>query len=168
MEVDYSFYAALYADSAADTDFNRLCWDAMRKLEVATTCADGVNKLGEHPPEDDYTVEAVKRCVCKLVQNAYGLEKAEREARTAKGYTTRADGSLQGRVVSSVSAGNESVSYANPGSSTTTTLADKALASVAVREQVEREIIRTSLSGLTDCNGVPLLYVGEYPRWARV
>lgn len=168
MEVDYSFYAALYLDAAADTDFNRLCWDANRKLEIATTGMDGLNKLKEYPPTDEYTVEAVKRCVCKLVQYGHDMETAEREARAAKGYTTRADGSIQGKVVSSVSAGNESISYSSPGNAAVTTLTDKALASLNVREQVERDIIKTALSGLCDGNGVPLLYAGEYPRWARV
>lgn len=168
MQVDYSTYAALYADTADFTSFNRLCWDANRKVEAETTGADGVNKLALYPPTDEYTVEAVERCICKLIQHAYDLEKAEEDARNAKGYITRADGTLQGRVVSSVSAGNESISYASATNASTTTLTEKALASTAIRKQIERDIIRTSLSGLFDGNGVPLLYAGEYPRWVNV
>ena len=70
---------------------------------------------------------------------------------------------MQGRVISSVSAGNESISYSTSSNSAATTLTDKALASQTVREQVERDIITTHLSGVAVANGVPLLYMGQYP-----
>lgn len=164
MYVDYEYYYALYDESAAlEPTFNRLAWDACRKLDVATTGHDGIQKLKLAYPTDEYSVECVKRCVCALVQNAYELETAEANARTAQSYTQREDGSLQGRVVSSVSAGNESISYASASNASLTTLADKALSSLTIREQVERDIITRNLAGVTDVNGVPLLYMGVYP-----
>lgn len=165
MYVDYEYYYALYDESAAlEPTFNRLAWDACRKLDIATTGHDGIQKLKLAYPTDEYAIEHVKRCACALVQNAYELETAEANARTAQGYTHREDGSLQGRVVSSVSAGNESISYATAANASNATLTDKAMASLSVREQVERDIITRYLSGVTDVNGVSLLYMGVYPN----
>ena len=164
MYVDYEYYDALYGDDGApESSFNLHAWDVCRKLDLATTGHDGVQKLRQAFPTDENAVECVKRCACALIQNAYGLEQAEKNARMAQGYTLREDGSLQGRVISSISAGNESISYSTSSNSTATTLTDKALASQTIREQVERNIITTYLSGVTDANGVPLLYMGPYP-----
>lgn len=164
MYVDYEYYSGLYGDEAApEATFNRIGWDACRKLDIATTGHDGVQKLRQTFPTNEYAVECIKRCACALIQNAYSLEQAEANAKLAQGYTQREDGSLQGRVISSISAGNESISYSASSNSAVTTLTDKALASQAIREQVERDIITTHLSGVTDANGVPLLYMGPYP-----
>lgn len=164
MYVDYEYYSGLYGDEAApEAAFNRIGWNACRKLDIATTGHDGVQKLRQTFPSDEYAVECIKRCACALVQNAYNLEQAEDNARMAQGYTKREDGSLQGRVISSISAGNESISYSTFSNSAATTLTEKALASQSVREQVERGIITTHLSGVADANGVPLLYMGPYP-----
>ena len=164
MYVDYEYYSGLYGDEAApEATFNRIGWDACRKLDIATTGHDGVQKLRQTFPTDKYAAECIMRCACALIQNSYDLEQAEVNARMAQGYTQREDGSLQGRVISSVSAGNESISYFTSSNSAASTLTDKALASQSVREQVERDIITTHLSGVADANGVPLLYMGPYP-----
>lgn len=165
MYADYAYYSALYGDDAAtELEFNLLSWDACRKMDVATTGFDGVCKLRNVMPTDEYAVECIKRCACKLIQTAYEIKKAEESVKMSHGYTVREDGSLQGRVVSSVSAGNESISYSTSANSAATTLTDKAMASQSIREQVDRDIITESLSGIYDANGVPLLYMGPYPR----
>lgn len=166
MYVDYEYYKSIYGDKAIpEADFNRLSWDACRKLDVATTGIDNVRKLKAAFPTDEDDAESVKRCVCELVSIAYKLEQAEQTAQNAKGYITREDGSLQGKVVSSVSAGNESISYSvSGGSGSSATMIDKALSDKAVQEQLYRNIITEYLSGVADANGVNLLYAGRYPH----
>lgn len=165
MYTDYAEYSALYGDDAAtEAEFNLLSWDAFRKMDVATTGFDGVRKLHDAMPVDDYSVECVKRCACELIQMAYDIKNAEDAAKMAQGYTAREDGSIHGRVVSSITAGNESISYATSQSAMVSTLADKAMASQSVREQAERDIIARCMGGVYDSNGVPLLYMGPYPR----
>lgn len=163
--VDYEYYKSLYGDKAiSEADFNRLSWDACRKLDIATTGIDNVKKLKVAFPEDEDDAEAVRRCVCKLIEIAAAIEQAEENARSAQGYITREDGSLQGKVVSSVSAGNESISYsASGGSSSASTLIDAVLTDKAAQEQLYIDTIRDYLSGIADANGVNLLYVGRYP-----
>ena len=67
---------------------------------------------------------------------------------------------MHGKVVSSVSAGNESISY-SVGSDTAINLAVKDL---EARKKLIYATIREHLSGAKDANGVNLLYMGVYPR----
>ena len=68
------------------------------------------------------------------------------------------------KQVASKSAGNESISYVTSGSSGTATLIDKCLADKEAQKQLYDDKIRNYLSGITDANGVNLLYMGIYPR----
>lgn len=161
--VDFEFYKSLYGvQSAPEEYFNRLSWDVSRKLDAATTGIDGVRKLSAAFPVDEYDVEAVKRCACKLIHLAYQIEEAEKLMAQGRGYTETESG-LRGKVISSVSAGNESVSYSTAGSSGTATLIDKALSDKAVQDKLFRDTITEYLSGISDANGVNLLYMGRYP-----
>lgn len=161
--IDYSYYKSLYGDQAIkETDFNRLSWDASRKLDAATTGVDGVRKLSAAFPKDEYDAEAVKRCACKLIYLSYKMEDAERVMSQGRGYTETENG-LRGKIISSVSAGNESISYATGNSSSAATLIDKALADKAVQDKLFQDTIREYLSGIADANSVNLLYMGRYP-----
>lgn len=165
MYTDYAGYCAIYGDDAAtEAEFNLLSWDAFKKMDVATTGFDGVRKLRDAMPTDDYSAGCIKRCACELIQMAYDIKKAEDTAKMAQGFTSREDGSIHGRVVSSITAGNESISYATVQSATVDTLANKAMASQSARERIERDIIARCLGGVYDSNGVLLLYMGPYPR----
>lgn len=162
---DYEYYQSLYGVKAIpEADFNRLSWDACRKLDIATTGIDNVKKLKVAFPVDEDDAETVRRCVCELVSIAYKLEQAEKTARSTQGYITREDGSLQGKIVTSASAGNESLSFSASGSSPSgSTLIDKALSDKDVQERLYRDTIAEYLSGVKDANGVNLLFVGQYP-----
>lgn len=159
--VDYSFYKSLYAEkSIPEVDFNRLSWDACRKIDIATTGVDGVRKLQVAFPTDEYAAESVKRCVCSIIEIMRQIEEAKDTSQMSKGYVETENG-LQGKVITSKSAGNESISYSANGS--TATLIDKALCDSSVREKLYQDTISEMLSGITDANGVNLLYMGRYP-----
>lgn len=160
--VDYEYYKALYGDKAIpEADFNRLLWDAKREIDKATSGVDNVRKLKIAFPTDEEDAETVRRCICTLVEFICQLEVAERSANAVNQYTERADGSLQGNVVSSVSAGNESISYA-VGKSADTTVSN-AIKDLQSREAAIYQLITSKLSGVSDANGVNLLYGGRYP-----
>lgn len=163
--VNYEYYKSLYGEKAiSEANFNRLSWDACRKLDIATTGIDNVKKLKVAFPVDEDDAEAVRRCVCELVSISDKLEQAEETARSAQGYITREDGTVINKQVSSVSSGNESISYVTSGgSSSSATLIDKALSDKDEREQLYRDTITEYLSGVADANGVNLLFVGPYP-----
>ena len=160
--VDYEYYKSLYGEKAIpETEFTRLLWDAEREIDKATSGVDGVKKLRVAFPTSDYDAEVVKRCVVELVNFLYKLEEAENNANSVGQYTERADGSLQGKVVSSVSAGNESISYA-VGKSAETAISN-ATKSLQDKDMTVYAFITSRLYGTSDANGVNLLFGGRYP-----
>ena len=67
--IDYEYYKSLYGEKAIqETDFNRFLWDAEREIDKATSGVDGVRKLQIAFPTSDYDAEAVKRCICALIE----------------------------------------------------------------------------------------------------
>ena len=77
-----------------------------------------------------------------------------------RGYIQTENG-LQGKVVTSVSAGNESISYSATAPKTTV---DTAVTDPAAKDRLVFSTIREYLSGVNDSNGVNLLYMGVYPH----
>ena len=163
MYTDYEYYKSLYGEKAiSEADFKRLLWDAEREIDKATSGVDGVEKLKVAFPSD---AEAVKRCICSLVEFLDQIDTAERNASSLAQYTEREDGSLQGKVVSSVSAGNESISYA-VGKSSESSIST-AVKSVKDKDMVVYQFISSKLSGVSDANGVNILFAGRYPYYVR-
>lgn len=160
MYVDYEFYKSLYGEELTETEFKRLSFQAEVAMDKATSGVDNVKKLKVAFPTDEYDAEIVKHCVCAVIDFMHQLEQIERASNSAVGYVQREDGTLQGKVVSSVSAGNESISYSNEKIENDTTTASK---SASNKEVVIYNMIQSNLRGVTDANGVYLLYAGVYP-----
>ncbi len=158
----YEGYKALYGEALPESDYNRLSWEAAREIDFYTTGVDGVKKLKTAFPTDEDNAEAVRRCECALVHLMAQIEAAEKAQREAAGYVEREDGSLQGKVVSSVSSGSESISYSvkNAG----TTAIDTAVSDQEARKALFADTVRKYLSGVSDGNEVNLLYLGAYPH----
>lgn len=158
--VTYDYYKNIYGeDSMPETDFNRLSWEACRKVDALT-----LNKLKFAFPTNEDDAEAVRRCVCKLIEIAGQIEAANKRVSEGQGYITDESGALRGKVVSSVSSGSESISYtakAEGGS----TLIDAVLSDKAAQERLYRDTVREYLSLIRDSNGVDLLNRAiPYPR----
>lgn len=164
--IDYEYYKSLYGEeNISEIDFNRVLWSAEREVDKATTGIDGVKKLKvAFPLEDDG--EIVKRCVVELVSFLCKLEEAERNANSLYQLTERNDGTMQGKVISSVSAGNESISYA-VGKSADTSISN-AIKDLQSRDMAVYQFIASRLSGVSDANGVNLLFAGRYPYRVEV
>lgn len=144
--MEYARYAALYPDGPDESAFERLRWEARRIMDRATTGLDGVRKLAVAPPVREDDAQAVERCEAALVRTLWQMEQAG-------GCVSRDDGTVTGRVVTAVTAGSESVSFAVPTAG-----------SRADREERCREVVERYLTGAADANGVNLLYMGRYPR----
>ena len=149
--MDYAEYAALYPDGPDEEQFGRFDWQARRIMDRATTGVDGVCKLTAAPPVEPDAVQAVARCEAALVRQLWLAGQLE-------GYVCQKDGSVAPKVVTAISAGSESVSFAQP----------QAAASTADREALYRETVAEYLAGVADANGVNLLYMGKYPGKGQV
>jgi len=149
--IDIDYYIGLYGEIARN-DFNRLVWDACHTVDGLTTGVDGVVKLKVAFPTNSDSVEAVKRCVAKVLNLMATIEKAEATANDG-------DTGVTAKRVQSISAGGESITYASA-----TTMVDAVLSDKNARKALFYETVRDYLSGVTDANGVNLLYMGVYPR----
>lgn len=143
----YDDYAELYADGPGESEFERLQWQARRIMERAATGVDGVCKLRIAPPEDEYGAEAVRRCEAALVRALWQGEQVE-------SYVNRQDGTVTGKLVTGLTAGAESVTFAAPAA---------AGSGNGEREVRLGRMVSEYLSGINDANGVNLLYMGPYP-----
>ncbi len=159
--VTYDYYKSIYGeDSMPETDFNRLSWEACRKVDTLT-----LNKLKFAFPTNEDDVEAVRRCVCKLIEIAGQIEAANKRVSEGQGYTVdQATGLMVGKVVTSKTSGSESLSFSTKAEGGST-LIDAVLSDKAAQERLYRDTVREYLSLVPDSNGVNLLYAGiPYPR----
>ena len=157
--VNYEYYSSLYGNKAiSETDFNRLLWDAEREIDKATSGVDNVRKLKVAFPTNEEDAESIKRCVCALIEFLDNLESAEKSAAMVQG----SDGTMRGGIIKSVSAGNESITYETSGT------IGNAIRSTKDRELTVYAFIASRLHGVSDANGVNLLFGGRYPYYSEV
>lgn len=155
MYIQYAEYTQLYGPMDEQT-FQLLANEAFRVMDNHTTGSDGVKKLNRYFPEYESDVLAVKHCAGQLIHTLDQIRQAEK----AHSYEVTEQG-LRGKIVSSLSAGNESISYSTGG---ITTEIDAAVKDRHSRNRLLYGIVRDCLRSATDRNGVNLLYMGPYPR----
>ena len=156
MYADESYYTTEYGGKMVPSaDFGRLARRAGRIMDSVT-----LNKLRFAFPVEEYDV---KDCMCELVEFLYQIEQYNASAMQSVGVAAQSDGTVKGKVISSISSGSESVSYSVGGNIGTSV--SEAAKSEAALMQSASTMIRTSLSGVRDANGVFLLYAGiPYPK----
>ena len=152
--VTHEYFTSLY-DQVDEKRFANLEWEARRIVDAHTTGVDNVRKLRVAFPVDEDDAEAVRRCMGKLIKLIMDIEDAEK----GRGLIERPDGSVSSGVVSSISSGSESISYAADGGRAI----DAAVSDISARNKLYSQTVRQMLSGVSDANGVSLLYVGVYP-----
>ena len=160
MYITYEQYGTLY-DQIEEKLFNRLEFDAERMIDNYTTGLDGIKKLRIAFPSEEYAKDAVMRCAGNIVNLLHQIHEAEQTATAARGYTETEQG-LQRKIISRVEAGNEAISYSE--TKLTNSSIDAAVADKSVRDTLIASTIKEYFSGVTDANGVNLLYMGPYPR----
>lgn len=148
-------YINLYSDDLTEAEFNRFSYSAKRLMQDMTTGVDGFVKLTEATPTDEDVLEALKYCTADLIHTMFRIEALEKAGEMLK----QSDGTMTPAVISSKSAGTESISY----STNSTSALNAAVSSLKERTEMFGGIVRKYLSGLKDANGVNLLYMGVYP-----
>lgn len=157
MYADYTYYQTEYGGKMSADDFKRFGRRAERRLDGITG-----NKLQFAYPTEARSVEAVKDCVCELSDFLWQIEAYNAAAMESMGTVAQADGTVKGKVIKSVSSGSESVSYSDSGSFSTATM--EAAKDKKVADATIYSMVQDGLTGVTDSNGVNLLYAGiPYP-----
>ena len=160
MYITLDKYATIY-DPIDEKTFNRISFEACRIMDNHTTGLDGVKKLKLYHPTDPDDRETVERCAAKIINLLHQIQEAESAAAIGRGYI-ETDQGLQRKIISRVEAGNEAISYSE--TKLANTAIDSAAADKFVRDKLISETVRECLSGISDINGVNLLYMGPYPR----
>lgn len=160
---DYEFYTTSYFGSVVpETDFSRLAERASDFVDTMT-----FDRLVDGLPTNERSQKRVKKAVCSLAELMYQIELAEKNATNAavSGTSTAigSGGSTTG-VITSVSSGSESISYATPqqiGASAKEWSAAYATAGDA--QKTNDLLLKTALPllmGVRTDEGIPILYAG--------
>lgn len=160
MYITFDDYIEMY-EPMDESLFRRLVFDACRLMDKYTTGIDNIKKLKQFFPTDEDDAQAVKHCAANIVNILYQIHQAETVAAESRGYELTSMG-IRGKVISSVTAGNESISYSTGGNSFGTVI-DSAAKDKTVRQNLLSDTVREHLSGVQDANGVNLLFMGRYP-----
>lgn len=156
MYVDYEYYSAEYGGKMSADEYRRFGRRAGRRIDGITG-----NKLQFAFPTNSRAVEAVKNCVCELADFLWQIDSYNAVAMESMGTVAQADGTVKGKVITSISSGSESIGYSASGSASTATM--EAAKDKKVADAMVYGIVRDGLSGVPDANGVNLLYAGAYP-----
>lgn len=158
MYADFDYYTKEYGGKVIGSadDFNHYARKATRRIDTITT-----NKLQFAFPTDDNAVMSVKDCFCELADFICQLDRYQSAAMDSVGTVAQSDGTVKGKVITSISSGSESISYSASSS------ADSSIAEAAKDKKTADAmiygIVKDGLAYISDANGVNLLYAGPYP-----
>lgn len=159
---DFEFYTTTYHGNVVpEADFSRIADRASDFLDVIT-----FDRLIDGLPDNDRAKTKVQKAVCAVAEKLYELELADKQALSAAagGTSSSGSGGATSGVITSRSAGSESISYASPSEMANGAKTWSAVYQAAGNPQETNKILESTarlyLTGVKDNNGVNLLYAG--------
>ena len=160
---DYEFYTTSYFGSVVpETDFPRLAERASDFIDTMT-----FDRLVDGLPTNERSQKRIKKAVCSLAELMYQIELAEKNAANAAASgtsTTIGSGGSTTGVVTSVSSGSESISYATPQQIGASAKEWSAVYVAAGDAQKTNDLLLKTalplLMGVRTDDGIPILYAG--------
>ena len=161
---DYEFYKTSYFGSVVpETDFPRLAERASDFVDTMT-----FDRLVDGLPTNERAQKRIKKAVCSLAELMYQIELAEKnaisQASASGASTTIGSGGSTTGVVTSVSSGSESISYATPQQIGASAKEWSAVYAAAGDVQKTNDLLLKTalplLMGARTDDGIPVLYAG--------
>lgn len=160
---DYDFYTTSYFGSVVpETDFPRLAERASDFVDTMT-----FDRLVDGLPTNERAQKRIKKAVCSLAELMYQVELAEKNAANAAASgasTTIGSGGSTTGIVTSVSSGSESISYATPQQIGASAKEWSAVYAAAGDVQKTNDLLLKTalplLMGVRTDDGIPVLYAG--------
>ena len=160
---DYEFYTTSYFGSVVpETDFPRLAEKASDFIDTMT-----FDRLVDGLPTNERSQKRIKKAVCSLAELMYQIELAEKNATNAAASgtsTTIGSGGSTTGIVTSVSSGSESISYATPQQVGASAKEWSAVYAAAGDVQKTNDLLLKTalplLMGVRTNDGIPILYAG--------
>lgn len=159
---DYDFYTeSYYGNVVPEADFDRLAARASDFIDTLTfdNLVDGV-------PADKRSQKRIKKAVCSLAELMYQIELAEKNAinQASANVTDTNTGGKSTGIVTSVSSGSESISYATPQQIGASAKEWSAVYAAAGDVQKTNDLLLKTalplLMGVRTDDGIPVLYAG--------
>lgn len=160
---DYEFYTTSYFGSVVpEAGFPRLAERASDFVDTMT-----FDRLVDGLPTNERSQKRIKKAVCSLAELMYQIELAEKNATNAAASgastTIESGGSTTG-IVTSVSSGSESISYATPQQIGASAKEWSAVYAAAGDVQKTNDLLLKTalplLMGVRMDDGIPILYAG--------
>nr|DAP20454.1 MAG TPA: Head Tail Connector Protein [Caudoviricetes sp.] len=159
---DYKFYTESFDNVVPEADFSRLAERASEFVDTMT-----FDRLVDGLPTNERSQKRIKKAVCSLVELMYQIELAEKNATNAAvsgTSTTIGPGGSTTGVVTSVSSGSESISYATPQQKASGAKEWSAVYATAGDVQKTNDLLYKTalplLMGVRADNGIPILNAG--------
>lgn len=160
---DYDFYTESYFGSVVpENDFDRLAGRASDFVDTLT-----FDRLLGGLPTNERAKKRIRKAVCSLAELMYQIELAEKNATNAAASgasTTIGSGGSTTGVVTSVSSGSESISYATPQQIGASAKEWSAVYAAAGDVQKTNDLLYKTalplLMGVRTDDGIPILYAG--------
>ena len=160
---DFEFYRnTYYGNVVPEADFDRIADRASDFLDVIT-----FDSIVGWLPDDERAKTKVQKAVCAVCDKLYQLELAEKNAQKIaemQGDFVSSGGNKNSGIVSSRSAGSESISYETSANSAGGAKTWSAVYKAAGDEQATNKLLydtaKAYLTGVRDNEGRPLLYAG--------
>lgn len=153
---DYKFYIEkYYGDTVPESDFPKYADRASDRIDAIT-----FDRLVDGLPEDERANTKVQKAVCAVAEALYQIDQIKKASMETVGTIVREDGTVTGKVVSSVSSGSESISYVTGTSGGSSGIYSQAAMDKKVENVLLRQVATEYLAGVTDNKGACLLYAG--------
>ena len=159
---DYDFYTTSYFGNVVpQSDFPRVAEQASDFVDVMT-----FDRLVDGLPENERSQKRIKKAVCSLAELMYQIELAEKNAisQASANVTDTNVGNTSTGVVTSVSSGSESISYATPQQIGASAKEWSAVYAAAGDVQKTNDLLLKTalplLMGVRTDEGIPILYAG--------
>ena len=158
---DYKFYTESFGNVVPETDFPRLAEKASDFIDAMT-----FDRLVDGLPENERSQKRIKKAVCSLAELMYQIELAEKNAinQASANVTDINVGNISTGVVTSVSSGSESISYATPQQIGASAKEWSAVYATAGDVQKTNDLLLKTvlplLMGVRTDDGIPVLYAG--------
>lgn len=159
---DYEFYTTSYFGSVVpETDFPRLAERASDFVDTMT-----FDRLVDGLPTNERAQKRIRKAVCSLAELMYQIELAEKNA-ISQASASATDANTSGKstgIVTSVSSGSESISYATPQQIGASAKEWSAVYAAAGDVQKTNDLLLKTalplLMGVRTDDGIPVLYAG--------
>jgi hypothetical protein len=153
---DYKFYTESFGNVVPESDFPRLAERASDFVDTMT-----FDRLVDGLPENERSQKRIKKAVCSLAELMYQIELAEKNAinQASANVTDINVGNISTGIVTSVSSGSESISYATPQQIG----ASAVYAAAGDAQKTNDLLLKTALPllmGVRTDDGIPILYAG--------